>query len=78
MNASTNLKTVRQPTKAVVVSTEADPRPLTLSEQNSEVSAAIQPTPQADAGDSARFREDILQRSEAPLRLAWRHGGLND
>jgi len=78
MNAYTTLKTMRQPTKAAVISTGADPRPSTLSEQASEASAAVQPAPQAELDDSARFREDIFRRSEAPLRLAWRHGGLND
>ncbi len=32
----------------------------------------------ADSDDSARFREDIRRRCEAPLLLPRRHDGLNE
>jgi hypothetical protein len=34
--------------------------------------------PQAKPDDSAQFRADLFQRSQAPFDAAWGHGGLND
>jgi hypothetical protein len=78
MKAHTPLKIVGSPVKVAMIPSGANPRPSTIPERDSVAAAAALPTALADSDDSARFREDIIRRYEAPFRPSWRHGGLND
>jgi hypothetical protein len=78
MKAHMTLKNMEPSAKVAMTLSGANPRPSNIPLRAAETAAAVHANPEANPDDSERFREDILRRSEAPLRLAWRHGGLND
>jgi len=54
------------------------PVPPGIPRRASEAAAAADSPSHADSDDSARFREEIRRRCEAPLVLPRRHDGLNE
>jgi len=55
-----------------------NPVPSGIPERALEAAAAADSLLQADLDDSARFREEIRRRYEAPLPLSRGHDGLNE
>jgi hypothetical protein len=55
-----------------------DPVPADILEPAPEILAAAHSPLQADAHDSAKFREEMRRRCEAPLLVPRRHDGLNE
>lgn len=56
----------------------SDPSPSNILDPAPEILAAAHSPLQVDAHDSAKFREEMRRRCEAPLHLPRRHDGLNE
>jgi len=78
MKAQTTLASVRPQALPPPVSGKPIPPPPAIPQRPSVATKAARFDPQAKPDDSAKFRADLLQRSEAPFTAAWGHGGLND
>jgi hypothetical protein len=78
MKAQTTLASGQPQALAARVPGKPIPPPPTIPQRPPVATKAARLDPQAKPDDSAQFRADLLQRSQAPLDAAWGHGGLND
>jgi hypothetical protein len=78
MKTETTLETVKPKTLPVIATVPPLPRPPATDERAPASSKATRLDPQAKPEESAKFRADMIRRSEAPFTPAWRHNGLND
>ena len=78
MNTHETVKTVRSHATHAMLLEESSALPPTLPLRASEAPLPTRVAPQADLEDSGQWSGGILQRFEAAMTLAWRHGGLNE
>jgi hypothetical protein len=78
MKAQTTLASGRSQAMLAGIPGKPIPPPPTLPQRPSAATKAARFDPKAKPDDSAKFRADLLQRSQAPFAAAWGHGGLND